>query len=206
MTTLRDPSRLAPVTEAVLHCLRLWGATASDCAVSRSDTVDTIMSRLPGTTATQVLDALCMLEHEGKAKSRGTLEGKHLFWLTEGGIAYWGAWVQPHKFDEAMKELCRVAKREYAYNPTRFIQMLGDYGGVGAAKRLLADEQVQEGFSTLWECGRLDLTVEAHVVRPEFASLFTEGEVGRAKERLLKYDEHYFDSRPITQTPGKALP
>ena len=92
------------------------------------------------------------------------------------------------KFYAAMQEICRVAKREHGYNPTRFIQMLGNYGGVGTAKRLLADERVQEGFSTLWACARPDLTVEAHVVRPEFAPLFTEEEVRRARERLLKHD------------------
>jgi hypothetical protein len=43
---------------------------------------------------------------------------------------------------------------------------------------------VSSGFSALYERGRLDLTVEALVGKPEFASLFTEDEIGTARQRL----------------------
>ena len=33
----------------------------------------------------------------------------------------------------------RRAKKELRYNPTRFIQMLAQYGGVETAKKLIAD-------------------------------------------------------------------
>jgi hypothetical protein len=34
--------------------------------------------------------------------------------------------------------------------------------------------------------GRLDLTVEAHVIRPEYAELFTEQEIISARKRLVE--------------------
>ena len=40
------------------------------------------------------------------------------------------------------------------------------------------------GFTRLWELRRLDLTVEAVVLRPEFASLFTPDERAVARQRL----------------------
>jgi hypothetical protein len=62
--------------------------------------------------------------------------------------------------------------------------MLGDYGGLGTAHRLLASSEVSSGFAALYERDRLDLTVEALVVKSEFASLFTEDEIGIAQQRL----------------------
>jgi len=46
-------------------------------------------------------------------------------------------------------------------------------GSLGTARRLLASNEVSAGFATLYERGRLDLTVEALVIQPKFASLFT---------------------------------
>jgi hypothetical protein len=62
--------------------------------------------------------------------------------------------------------------------------MLSDYGGLGTAQRLLASTQTSTGFTALYEHGRLDLTVEALVVKPEFAGLFTDEEIDIARQRL----------------------
>jgi hypothetical protein len=43
---------------------------------------------------------------------------------------------------------------------------------------------VSDGFVSLWEKQRLDLTVEALVVEGRFAHLFTEDELGIARRRL----------------------
>ena len=42
-------------------------------------------------------------------------------------------------------------------------------------------------FTTLWELKRLDLSVEAFVLRSEYAPLFTEEERGIARARLKEY-------------------
>ena len=44
-----------------------------------------------------------------------------------------------------------------------------------------------DGFTTLWEHRRLDLSVEFHVLCPEFASLFTPQERRAARQRLEAY-------------------
>jgi hypothetical protein len=46
---------------------------------------------------------------------------------------------------------------------------------------------VSDGFTALWRAKRLDLTVEAHVLKPEFESLFTSDELGIARSRLAEY-------------------
>jgi hypothetical protein len=81
-------------------------------------------------------------------------------------------------------------KREIGYNPTRFIQMVGDVGGVEAARRLLGGPAASDGFTTLWEHRRLELSVEAVVLLPWYRDLFTEEELSTASERLV---EHGFD-------------
>jgi hypothetical protein len=90
-------------------------------------------------------------------------------------------------FDAAMVAIYTTAKRDLGYNATRFLQMITDEGGLGAARKLLHASAVSDGFTTLWERRRLDLSVEAHVLRPEFAGLFTEGERRIARQRLHDY-------------------
>jgi hypothetical protein len=62
--------------------------------------------------------------------------------------------------------------------------MVTQYGALGAARRLLHAPAVSDGFVTLWERGRLDLTVESLVVDKRFARLFTEVEQAIARKRL----------------------
>jgi len=87
-------------------------------------------------------------------------------------------------FDRAMRDVYGRAKSEVNYTASYFLTMLGDYGGIGTAHRLIAASEVGSGFAALYERDRLDLTVEALVVKPEFASLFTEDEIGIAQQRL----------------------
>jgi hypothetical protein len=87
-------------------------------------------------------------------------------------------------FERAMKDVYVRAKKEANYTAGYFLTMLSSYGGLGTAHRLLASSEVSSGFTALFERGRLDLTVEALAVKPEFADLFTEDEVETARERL----------------------
>ena len=88
------------------------------------------------------------------------------------------------EFHDAMVAIYNSAKVDCRYNATRFLQMLSNKGAVQTARDLLSTDDVQYGFTELWECGRLDLTVEAHVLKPEFRGLFTEAELRRAYQRL----------------------
>jgi hypothetical protein len=87
-------------------------------------------------------------------------------------------------FERAMKDVYIRARAEANYTATYFVGMLSDYGGLGTAKRLLATHEVSTGFTALYERDRLDLTVEALLVQPRFASLFTPDEIETARQRL----------------------
>ena len=97
------------------------------------------------------------------------------------------------QFDCAMKEVYLKAKRECGYNATRFLQMISEQGGLATAKKLIAKPGGTDGFTTLWEHHRLDISVEAIVLKPEFAPLFTQEERKLCRERLTQFN--YFDKR-----------
>ncbi len=95
--------------------------------------------------------------------------------------------TQEESFRVAMVQLYNDAKNDLGYNATYFIQMVSELGGVGTARQLLNATTVSTGFTTLWEHHRLDLSVEAHVLRPEFRDLFSRQELQIAKRRLNEY-------------------
>ncbi|WP_248965432.1 hypothetical protein [Sphaerisporangium perillae] len=88
------------------------------------------------------------------------------------------------RFHRAMVDIYQTAKRDLGYNATRFVQMVSERGGLATAKQLLWSDQISDGFETLRSHGRLDLTVEAHVLKEEFTELFTDEDRQRARDRL----------------------
>ena len=95
------------------------------------------------------------------------------------------------KFHQEMVDVYKITKREVGYNATRFLQMLSEKGGVAAAKQLIMKDGGTDGFGTLKMAGRLDLSVEAHVLKPEYAELFTEAELQACRDRLDKCGYKY---------------
>jgi len=91
------------------------------------------------------------------------------------------------EFHQAMLHIYHQEKEHCNYNATRFYQMLNEKGGLATAKALLASQEPQSGLTTLWECGRLDLSVEALVIDLGFEPLFSEEERETARERLAAY-------------------
>lgn len=92
------------------------------------------------------------------------------------------------RFDAAMMDIYRRAHAEANYKATRYHQMLTDHGGLETARILLNADTVSDGYTALWERGRLDLTVEAMIHDTlEFQALFTPEELARAKKRLQDY-------------------
>lgn len=92
------------------------------------------------------------------------------------------------KFHDAMLDLYRVAKTACRYDGRAFLGMLSTDGGVQTAHKLLCDQAIQYGFTQLYLCGRLDLTVEYLVLDQRFKSLFSEAERAEARRRLLAND------------------
>jgi hypothetical protein len=91
------------------------------------------------------------------------------------------------EFHREMLNLYRRSQREVDYNPTLFVRMISEHGGVEAARRLVTSATPSDGFTKLWESGRLDLTAEALVVQPRFSELFDETTIERARQRLADY-------------------
>ena len=89
-------------------------------------------------------------------------------------------------FDEAMLNIYRVALSECDYNATYFHQMVNESGGRGAAKRLLHAEGFSDGLTRLWKCGRLDISMEALVLKEPWRTLFTDEELCFARTRLVE--------------------
>ena len=91
------------------------------------------------------------------------------------------------EFDKAMMDIYKKAKLRCSYNAAYFLQMLYEHRGLETARILLADGKVQYGFTKLWECGCLDITVECLVLNKKFRRLFSDRELETAHLRLCEY-------------------
>ncbi len=100
---------------------------------------------------------------------------------------------------------------EVGYRPVRFRQMVQEHGGLDTARRLLAMDGVASGITTLWEKGRLDLSTEALMLKPAYATLFTQAEREKARQTLAEYgytapwDMPGNDNTPAPDTPTPSL-
>jgi hypothetical protein len=65
--------------------------------------------------------------------------------------------------------------------------MVVDMGGLATARYLLQADKVSDGYTALWERGRLDLTVEAMILEVQWRPLFTDAERTIAVTRLQQY-------------------
>ncbi len=102
-------------------------------------------------------------------------------------------------FHKEMINIYKTAERELSYRATRFIQLVSEKGGLLAAKQLISKENGTEGFMILLENKRLDLSVEALVLRNEYQPLFSIEELNMCYERLKKYEYTNFDVMHVNQ-------
>ncbi|MGI5180542.1 hypothetical protein ACQEVZ_29930 [Dactylosporangium sp. CA-152071] len=94
------------------------------------------------------------------------------------------------RFHADMVQGIRTLSQQIGYRAPRFAQMVSEHGGIEAARRLLRGPGTSEGFLTLYQHNKLGMSVEAWVLRPEYAPLFTEDERAVAHRRLT---DHQFD-------------
>jgi hypothetical protein len=85
-------------------------------------------------------------------------------------------------FDEMMFAIYTRARDECGYIATLFLKMLHEHKGVETVRRLLPT--MSDGYVQLWRCGRLDLTVEALILREPWRALFSDAEHQIARRRL----------------------
>ena len=91
-----------------------------------------------------------------------------------------------NKFHSEMVNSYQSAKK-LKYNASYFWQMVCEKGGYQTAKQLIHTEAPSEGFTKLWELERLELSVEAHVIKNEYNPLFTGEERKICYDRLEEY-------------------
>ena len=92
------------------------------------------------------------------------------------------------EFDQEIFRIYQRAHSEAHCNATRFLQMLHEHRGLETAKILLHSTNVSEGYTALWERGRLDLTVEALIHdNPQWHPLFTQDDLAMCAKRLTEY-------------------
>lgn len=87
-------------------------------------------------------------------------------------------------FHQEMLDLHGKWKKECNYNASIFIQIVEQRGGLQAAKYLLQGQGLSRGFINLMNMGRLDLTLENLVLETTWNPLFSETELGVARNRL----------------------
>ena len=90
------------------------------------------------------------------------------------------------KFSSDMENTYHTASK-LGYTPIYFWQMIQSMGGYQAAKKLIYTKNPSSGLTRLWKINRLDLSVEAHVIKPEYDSLFSEDEKRICVERLESF-------------------
>jgi hypothetical protein len=61
---------------------------------------------------------------------------------------------------------------------------LDEFGAVSMMHRYLKSPIIAQSFTRLWEMGRLNLSLEAIALRPEFKGLFSDEERKVAQDRL----------------------
>ncbi|MEH0980889.1 AAA domain-containing protein [Micromonospora sp. CPCC 205556] len=93
-------------------------------------------------------------------------------------------------FHEAMVRTYERARDEAHYHAALLLRMVTEKGGLATARQLLHHPVVSDGFTALWERGRVDLTAEAVVIRPRFRTLFTEEELAIASSRVVDASSH----------------
>jgi len=105
------------------------------------------------------------------------------------------------EFERYMSDCIRRCK-EFGYNAGYWKRMVVDHGAVEASHRLLTGTRASDGFTRLWEEGRLDLSVEFSALLPKYHDLFTGDERAEARRRLEQYGSMWTATWPLGRSPA----
>jgi len=73
------------------------------------------------------------------------------------------------------------------YEASGFRGLMASHGPLRAAKMLIVMDEPSDGFNELWTLKRLDISVEARALKPEFRGLFSDSEIAMCRRRLAAY-------------------
>jgi hypothetical protein len=138
--------------------------------------------KLAPEVARDVVDALSRLSPIRAPRRRLAGHRKASGRLGDGRVAS----TTEERFHEAMLEIYWLAGGATGYWANYFLRSVRDKGGLSAARELLDKTGTSPGFARLTAERRLDLSMEALVLRPEFSTLFTPAEIEIARARLAQ--------------------
>ncbi len=90
------------------------------------------------------------------------------------------------KLQEEVIKNCEIAEKEYGCKMTRFVQTIERFGIVRTAQEILRKRRTSDCFNKLAEAKHLELTMEATIVKAEYAELFTDEQVNDCYELLCE--------------------
>jgi hypothetical protein len=90
------------------------------------------------------------------------------------------------KFSEEWMKKTEEAQGMDEYNDARLLKNIQEYGGVSVAKRAMERNGSSENFDMLKKNNRLDLSMEALIVKGEYGALFEDDEVNHCLELLCE--------------------
>ena len=129
------------------------------------------------------------LQQYGPSWAREIVDTTDLTQDLAGDDGALGAYITAHtrSFYGELLRLCGEWEREVGYVDNRLRLLIRMRGARAAVSRLLAQTRVSTVFARLEAAGKLDLTVEYLILRPEWAPLFTFQERDSARARLLDH-------------------
>ncbi|WP_336335448.1 HNH endonuclease [Pseudomonas putida] len=92
--------------------------------------------------------------------------------------------MEDDEFTTFLRSKAMEAQRVLNYRPALFLQMLGSSGGFQTVSTLISQPKPSDGFTRLWEGGRLDLSVEALVTESRWRRCFDADLLLTAETRL----------------------
>ncbi|MBB6625509.1 hypothetical protein [Clostridium gasigenes] len=81
---------------------------------------------------------------------------------------------------------CEIAEKEYGCNMTRFLETINRFGIVRTAQEIFRKGRTSDCFNKLVEARVLELTMEATIVKAQYAELFTDEEVNYCYDLLCE--------------------
>lgn len=90
------------------------------------------------------------------------------------------------QFTNELLENCEKASKSCSYRGVRLIQNVQKFGGAKTAKEILRKGRLSDEFEILANAGLVGLSMEALVVKPCYAELFTDDEVNSCYETLCE--------------------
>lgn len=88
------------------------------------------------------------------------------------------------QFTEVMTNIYYEASDKCHYKATSFLQMVQRCGGIETARRLINAKNLSYGLEKLWECGHLEISMEALMLQDRWRPLFNDDELDIARKRL----------------------